>query len=374
MRGGLKPTKFGSEINLTDPQDDLEKLKQFIAEMERTGITYPPITLSSEGIHNPNEQLAQETIEYKVKSIVDDRSITLEIKDQGLRPVTAEETMPIKTGTHTEHSYHPYRVFCRINGHNYYIQECMGDSVVFMEDIDAVIKVGELISITRNRAGDFVIYTATPTELRYLDNQLQLDYQKYHNVRVGHLSLLDKPADYSEVVRGDGETDETRASDLILFAGEINWRAEGSAHYYLNAGGRYQPDLDDVDYLAKINPQFDRTIETAKSEETGGEPKLFFRKHDKMSNLVMDCNICDKSTNITDVLKFPYEAFPEKRKGMEMFLWLCPACVEQAKINFSCGSCEACRFGMEDQCFYQDHSYSWWPKNPVSYADWQSRQ
>ena len=347
MRGGLKPTILGQSVNNGDPQDSKDQLTEFIYEMEALGITYPPFIISSDTIHMPNLDLAQETINYKVLSI-DGKSITLEINRRALRNVDEEETLPIKVGPHTEHDWHRYRVFTIIDGKNYYIEKCSGNVVTFMEDINGKIKENETIGITRNRAGDFVIYTKSPTKLRYLDNQLQIDYQVARGGRVGHVSLLNNPEEYSSAgIRGD-ETDESREGDTILFAGEINWKCDGRALFYLNVGGRYQPDLGDVNYLAKINSQFDLLTVTADTTETDGDPKFFFRAQDNVSGLVCTCEECSNQSDVRTTLSFPGHL--RRPRTTKRVIFLCEKCAILALKRNACYDCASCNYGQYTDC------------------------
>ena len=134
---------------------------------------------------------------------------------------------------------------------------------------DVTVKTigGKSVTVHRNRKGDFIIYTSDKTTIRYLDDQVKIDYfTQGGRLKLGHFSLLRAPEDYLEVTR-KSETNETRLEDPILYAGTITWRHDGKALFYNNDCGRYQPDKEDTVYLAKMNPEFNMDMETAEKKQ-----------------------------------------------------------------------------------------------------------
>ena len=94
---------------------------------------------------------------------------------------------------------------------------------------------GDTVTISRNRKGDFIIYTTEPTTIRYLDHQAQADYlSRGGELKLGHFSLLKQPSDYEQVARSSNETYGQRSTDRILYAGTITWRHDGKALFYNN--------------------------------------------------------------------------------------------------------------------------------------------
>jgi hypothetical protein len=307
MRGGLKPSAIGVEVNSREGQDGIEKLRNFVESQAKKGITYPPLlTLKSSELHVPKPEFAPESIEYPIISI-NDNVIKIDTSERDILNLTADENAHLHVAiAQGKHLWHPKRVQVTIKGRDYLAKTITKDdeascTITLFEEIPSEflseISPGDIATVERNRQGDFVIYARDPSTIRYLDNQLQREYIQRHGNRVGHFSLLDEPSDYeAENVRGD-ETDLTRGTDKILYAGSIIWREDGRALYYKNDCGRYQPDSADGDYLAKINPQFRKDIQTATGAETGvapstGHPKKFYRPHDQMSGLETPCGGC----------------------------------------------------------------------------------
>ena len=112
------------------------------------------------------------------------------------------------------------------------------------------------LTITRNRVGDFLVYTNNPREIRYLDNQLQLDYALAGRKRVGHRTLLNRPGDYQGHIDPKTRTRTDRAADTILYAGAIQWDEQGIIYSYNNDCGRYRPMEEDRTYFESIVPEF----------------------------------------------------------------------------------------------------------------------
>jgi len=361
MKGGLKPTQRGTDLNRSDPQDGLKKVLTFINEQQALGITYPPLITDSIVLHVPKPEFARESIEYPIIK-AEENVIKIDTSERSIRPLTAEQSNPIdpNLGVHRHHEYHPYRVQVTIKRQTYFVKTIDENTaerhvITLFEDIPpeflSEISSGDIATVSRNRQGDFVIYNPPPAVqaarlaaeaegapsesmiIRYLDNQLQRDYEKVKKIRVGHFSLLDKPSDYEAGnVRGD-ETDETRATDKILYAGSLIWREDGRALFYKNDCGRYQPDSADGDYLAKINSAFDKSKETATGDETEGAAKLFYRPHDQISGLDGVCSICSGRRNFNDLRIIPGEIDV-------------PACRE-CYGELKCGVCAGCMAGLE---------------------------
>lgn len=178
------------------------------------------------------------------------------------------------------HESSPDRVIATINGSNYYVKKIDGNVVTLFDTIRESVANGT-VTISRNRSGDFIIYTDKPTTIRYLDAQAQSDYEsRGFDLKIGHFSLLASEEDYKAVARKDPvhETNDEREKDIILYAGTIMWKPDGSAYRYNNNCGRYAPDDDDADFLASKNPQFGETITTATVEGTV-ESKKFYKPH-----------------------------------------------------------------------------------------------
>jgi len=314
MRGGLKPTQRGVDVN-SRGQDGIEKLSRFVESQAKKGITYPPLSTDSSNLHAQKLEFARESIEYPIIR-AEGNVIKIDTSERDILDLTADENAHLHVAiAQGKHLWHPKRVQVTIKGENYFAKTITKDAdeariITLFEEIPpeflSDISPGDIATVSRNRQGDFVIYASDPQTIRYLDNQLQRDYENVKKIRVGHFSLLDKSSDYeARNVRGD-ETDETRATDIILYAGSLVWREDGRALYYKNDCGRYQPDSADGDYLANINPAFDKSKETATAVETGvggesGHPKKFYRPHDQQSGLEWKCEGCNYFFPIGDL-------------------------------------------------------------------------
>lgn len=310
MKGGLKPTKQATEINESDEQVPYSKLQLFYDENqgEITDASgnkiplYPRIIFPSNVLHSGDSRFNRYSITYDVETI-DNNKIKIKTDKRGIIPISEEDTKVISPGAegiHRHHEYNPKRIEATIGDETFFVQEISrfdnNYSIItlFEEDVFDKTISGGSVTVQRNRKGDFIIYGDDPTTIRYLDNQLQRDYSiSGKPLKLGHFSLLKTPEDYTTLIRGR-ETDDTRSRDTILYAGTITWRHDGKALFYNNDCGRYQPDEEDAVYLAKQNPEFDLDKITATSEETGGEPKKFYRPYDHASGLVRECRECKK--------------------------------------------------------------------------------
>ena len=302
MRGGLKPTELGVATNRDDPQVGRDVLLEFYQRRTGEGITYPPLSTDVSELHIPKLEFARESIEYPITSI-EGFVIKIDTSERSIRKLTSEQSQPINPNLslHSFHDYHPYNVEATIKEISYVVKTIDGDTITLFTPIPpGTFSVGDKVTISRNRRGDFVIYTQKPTTLRYLDNALQNDFKQFNPFeKVGHYSLLDSPYDYEQSkIRGVDAT--PRGEDTILYAGSIMWREDGRALYYNNDCGRYQPDEGDSDYLAEINPDFKKNIVTVTPKESlaragfqvdedMGRGKKFYRKHEHKSGLLFYC-------------------------------------------------------------------------------------
>jgi len=273
MKGGLKPDSDAIKINKDSPQVNNSNLEDFYKLMEEEGIKYSSKEFDSSILHEPKGDFSRESIDYKILSVGDDnRSITVDTTKRGIRELT-EQSSPIT------HESCPDRVIATINGSKYNVKE-IDDNVVTLFDAISEHVVNGTVTISRNRSGDFIIYTNKPTTIRYLDAQAQSDYKsREFELKIGHFSLLASEEDYQAVAREpELVTKDEREKDIILYAGTIMWKPDGSAYRYNNNCGRYAPDDDDADFLAFKNPHFNKNIITATVEETG-ESKKFYKPH-----------------------------------------------------------------------------------------------
>ena len=349
MKGGLKPTEKSSIINTSDPQVGNDALLKFYdvnqgeitdASGNKTSL-YPPMEFPSSVLHSGDSRFNRYSITYDVTKI-EGNQITINTDKICVLTISEEDTEVISPGVkgiHRHHEYNPKRIQATIGGETFFVKEIImideknSTITLFEEDVIGKTVDGENVTVQRNRKCDFIIYKDDPTTIRYLDNQLQGDYSISGNLlKLGHFSLLKTPEDYTTLIRGR-ETDDTRSEDTILYAGTITWRHDGKALFYNNDCGRYQPDEEDAVYLAKQNPEFDLDKITATSEETGGEPKTFYRSHDNSSSLSYKCSMCR-------------EWFPSENIRMKGGEYYC-------KTHFpggACLNCPACDHGRYDYC------------------------
>ena len=184
MKGGLKPTQRGTDLNRSDPQDGLKKVLTFINEQKALGITYPPLSTDSLVLHEPKLEFDRESIEYPIIR-AEENVIKIDTSERSIRPLTAEQSNPIQPdpnlGVHRHHEYHPYRVQVTIKGQTYFVKTIDENTaeqrvITLFEDIPSEIlseiSPGDIATVSRNRQGDFVIYASDPRTIRYLDNQL----------------------------------------------------------------------------------------------------------------------------------------------------------------------------------------------------------
>jgi hypothetical protein len=293
LRGGLKPTALGIELNKGDPQIDNTELITFYASMRAKGIEYPPSSFDSSTLHSEKPEFSRYSIEYPITAKIAENAIRINTSERGILGLSVADTESIspESPIHRDHPYNPKRVQAKIKGRTYFVKSITSDEVgvilTLFDDLAEEVSPGDIVTVERNRKGDFIIYTTNSDTIRYLDNQAQVDYlSQGGESKLGHFSLLEKPDDYQEVRRAQQETPSSRQNDKILYAGTITWRHDGAALFYNNDCGRYQPDSADGDYLAEKNSAFDKSKETATVDETDGNPKLFYRSHDHASKLV----------------------------------------------------------------------------------------
>lgn len=346
LYGGLKPTESSRHVNTVDPQLEHSGLVEFYQIMSREGIIYPPRT-QSDSLEGPdsdawftfdssilhkgggNSEFGRYEIDYPITDIdASKNKITIDTSKRGIRGLTLEQTESIVTNVHKHHDYHPNRVQATLQGKTYFVTEIKENYVTLMVDepIPSGTPVSGNLTISRNRKGDFIIYTSDPQSIRYLDEQAQVDFLERDDPpesKIGHYSLLKQSSDYDrEVVRTPDEDDVSRPTDIILYAGTITWRHDGKALFYNNDCGRYQPDEHDSDYLARVNPEFDKTKETTTLEESGGDPKLFYRDHDHSSSLI-DCEYCTFCDNC-----FSIDSVRRITERPKKYLYSCHSCYE----------------------------------------------
>lgn len=371
MKGGLKPTDKSFKLNTDDPQVDNGTLLEFYqANQEEISnesgnriFIYPPMEFNSELLHSErgNIQFERYIVSYKITEKLNKNQIKIETSNRGINNISAEETWSIESGKpHRNHQFHPKRIQATIEGQTYFVKEIdNGENIITLfEDIMDGELTGKIVTISRNRHGDFIIYTDDPTTIRYLDDQVKIDYLTQYpgRLKLGHFSLLKTPEDYT-IIDHDGipllrgnETDTSRSEDKILYAGTITWRHDGKALFYNNDCGRYEPDEEDTDYLAKINPEFQIDKITATTDETEGEAKIFYRTFDHKSGKVtlLFCQECQDWVNIEDMRYEPsinqnlcFEHYPiAENKDSHSGLG----------ADGSCGTCQACRGGWTEHC------------------------
>jgi len=302
LRGGLKPTAEGIELNKDDPQIDNTELIAFYASMGEQGIEYPPSSFDASTLHSEKEEFSKYSIEYPITAKISGSMIRIDTSKRGIIGLSVADTESIspKSPIHRDHPYNPKRVRAKIKGRIYYVKSIISDKdgviLTLFDNLVEEVSPRDIVTVERNRKGDFIIYNPPPAVqgapkgpmiIRYLDNQAQVDYlSQVGESKLGHFSLLENPTHYQGVIRAQRETPSSRQNDTILYAGTITWRHDGAALFYNNDCGRYQPDSADADYLAEINSAFDKNKETATVDETDGAPKLFYRSHDHASNLV----------------------------------------------------------------------------------------
>ena len=354
MKGGLKPTEKSSIINISDPQVDNDALLKFYGENQEE-ITdasgnriylYPPMEFPSSVLHSGDILFNRYSITYDVTEI-EGNQIMINTDKICILTISEEDTEVISPGlkgVHRHHEYNPKRIQATIGGETFFVKEIImideNNSIInlFEEDVNGKTVNGENVTVQRNRKGDFIIYKDDPTTIRYLDNQLQGDYSiSGKHLKLGHYSLLKRPEDYTTQIRGR-ETDATRSGDTILYAGTITWRHDGKALFYNNDCGRYQPDEEDAVYLAKQNPEFVLDKITATNEETGGDPKEFYRSHDNSSSIEYKCSRCE-------------QWFLSENIRMKAGKYYCRTHFPEG----ACGDCRACVHGEYDFC----ESESW---------------
>ena len=343
---------MGQETNRDDPQINNSKLEDFYITMEREGIKYPPREFDSSILHSAKEEFACESIEYEILE-KGRNNITIDTSKRGIRGLTEEETEVISQGgIHRDHVYNPYRVIATINRNPYFVKEINNGIVTLFDNISGDVKIGDKVTISRNRQGDFIIYTKNPTTIKYLDVQTQLDYKSRGlPLKIGHFSLLNNETDYTTTTsRSANETNETRSLDKILYAGTITWREDGRALFYNNDCGRYQPDDNDANYLAIINPEFKKDIVTATKVETGVEDKVFYRSHDHNKDKYGYCFKCRKNFSVKNLRRRKDEVGSE---GAKLY---CNGCWP----THPCGKCDVCMFGASEYCMVNN-----WDEQPV---------
>tara|TARA_B100000745_G_scaffold297734_1_gene245110 strand:+ start:1311 stop:2687 length:1377 start_codon:yes stop_codon:yes gene_type:complete len=363
--GGLKPTSESIRLNEHDAQVDNTKLNDFYALMEEAGIKYPPSSFASSTLHSEKPEFSRDSIEYPILNMnASGDEITIDTSKRGIIGLSEEDTKVIspETPVHRDHEYNPKRVQATIKGNTIFVKSITPGReqepaiLTFFESIIHAVGEGDTVTISRNRKGDFIIYTTEPTTIRYLDHQAQADYlSRGGELKLGHFSLLKQPSDYEQVARSSNETYGQRSTDRILYAGTITWRHDGKALFYNNDCGRYQPDEKDTAHLANINVDFKKDLETATGEETGsaegpGNPKLFYRPHDHKSSVERrwECKTCHELFKIQGIRKardewnYCYQHFP----------------IQSIAITggAGCGSCEACRFGVSEHCLNEGKS------------------
>jgi len=332
MKGGLKPTVNSIKINKSTPQSPSNKIESFRSAKLAEGISYSPEMIRSPTIHSPNLELARESITYPILELLPPRQLQVDTSVRGILKLEKTDADGVKEGEDS-----PYMVTVIIGGKEYTAEsidtETNVANITLTEDISQPVQPTE-VTVSRNRKGDFIVYTAKPKEILYLDNQLQLEYELETDTTAGHYSLLRNADDYQETPRGD-ETDNTRETDTILFAGLLVWSSDGIAQCYRNDCGRYHPDVNDATYFAKINTDFAKsgffkpiTLEERKKEFWGG------------------CIICNNEFRVNDL-----------RRG-----WLPPNLVERPRwenvclkdynehCKKRCGECVDCLQGFPEYC------------------------
>ena len=345
LYGGLKPTESSIQVNTVDPQVEHSELVKFYQTMSDESIIYPPRTQSDslEGqvsdawftfdsgiLHKEpgNPAFERYEIDYPITDIdASKNEITIDTSKRGIRGLTLEQTESIVTNVHKHHDYHPNRVQATLQGKTYFVTEIKENYVTLMVDepIPSGTPVSGNLTISRNRKGDFIIYKSDPKSIRYLDEQAQVDFLERDDPpgsKIGHYSLLKQSSDYDREVVRTPENKNDRSNDVILYAGTITWRHDGKALFYNNDCGRYQPDEHDSDYLARVNPEFDKTKETTTLEESGGDPKLFYRDHDHSSSLI-DCEYCTFCDNC-----FSIDSVRRITERPKKYLYSCHPCYE----------------------------------------------
>ena len=370
MKGGLKPTPGSFKLNIDDPQVDNGALLEFyeanqeeiIDESGENMFIYPPMEFQSELLHSEggNIDFKRYIIPYKITEKLNNKQIKIETSNRGIDNISASETWAIEDGKpHRNHPFHPKRIQATIEGQTYFVKEIdNGENIItFFEDIMDEELTGKIVTISRNRHGDFIIYTNDPTTIRYLDDQVKIDYLTQYpgRLKLGHFSLLKTPEDYittdangDPLLRGK-ETDTTRSEDKILYAGSITWRHDGKALFYNNDCGRYEPDKNDTDYLAKVNPEFQIDKITATPGETGSEAKIFYRTFDHKSGKVTSY-YCQQCGLWIEDKRMRYEPILNQNLCFRHY----PIDGRYSHSGFdsggACGTCQACREGYTEHC------------------------
>jgi len=387
MKGGLKPTGISFKLNTDDPQADNGKLLEFyeanngeITDASGNKISlYPPMEFPSSVLHSGDSRFNRYSITYDVTKI-EGNQIMINTDKICILTISEEDTEVISPGVkgiHRHHEYNPKRIQATIVGETFFVKEIImideknSTITLFEEDVIGKTVDGENVVVHRNRKGDFIIYTNAPTTIRYLDDQVKIDYliqTEGRGLKLGHFSLLKTPEDYittdadgNALLRGN-ETDTSRREDKILYAGSITWRHDGKALFYNNDCGRYEPDENDTGYLAKVNPDFQIDKITATTAETEDEPKLFYRTFDHKSGKITS-SYCEACGFYKENKHMRYEPNLNKNFCFEHY----PIDERYSHGGFGavgCGSCQACLLGFSEHCLNQT-------KNPYELT-WES--